>query len=162
MRFDTFDGPVFLQKFWDRVHRLPGGKALFSRSLGRIAPYSGTIRPKVLELRKGWARVAMEDRPNVRNHLGSLHAIALMNIAEVATGLALLYGLPPGSRAILTGLSIDFLHKARGTVVATCTCTPPTDTTRAEHLLIGEIHDGNGTLVARAEARWLVGPLQKR
>ena len=156
----TSDGnPV--RPLWDRLVRLPGGPRMFSFLLGRLAPYTGSIRPRVLELRDGYARVAMRDRRAVRNHLRSIHAIALMNLAEVATGLALLYGLPGSSRAILTGLSITYVKKARGPLTAEATAVAPPSGVETEVEIDTEIVDEGGEVVARATARWLVGPRER-
>ena len=143
---------------WQRLSRRPGGKWLFSVLVGRMARYTGTIRPRVEELRPGYARVHMRDRALVRNHLRSVHAIALMNLAEVASGLAMLAAMPANTRSILTGLSIDYLKKARGTLVAVSDFTPPASGERQEHVIPAVIRDAAGDEVARAQARWLVGP----
>jgi acyl-coenzyme A thioesterase PaaI-like protein len=143
---------------WQRLSGLPGGKWLFSVMVGRMAPYTGTIRPRVEELRPGYARVRLRDRKRVRNHLRSVHAIALMNLAEVASGLAMLAGMAPDSRSILTGLSIEYVKKARGTLVAESEFVPPRSSERQEHVIPAVVRDGSGDEVARAQARWLVGP----
>jgi acyl-coenzyme A thioesterase PaaI-like protein len=123
-----------------------------------MVPYSGTIHPLVLELEPGYARVQIKDRRSVRNHLESVHAIALMNVAEMATGLAMMFGLPDDARAIITRLSIDYLKKARGTLVAEFRCAVPQTNERAEYDFASDIRDESGEIVARAQARWLVGP----
>ena len=143
---------------WDRLSRLPGGRRLFGLVLGRMAPYTGTIRPRVRELSAGHARVEMRDRRAVRNHLRSVHAVALLNLAEVTSGLALNYALPPDARAILTGLSIEYLKKARGTLLATADFEPPATSERREYAVESVIRDAGGDVVARATAHWLVGP----
>lgn len=69
-----------LKKAWSVLSPLPFGKTIFSVAIGVFVPYTGTIRPRVEELRPGYARVAIKDKRIVRNHLKSVHAIALMNL----------------------------------------------------------------------------------
>lgn len=148
-----------LRDTWDRLKSLPGGKRAFSKIVGTLAPYTGSVSPEVLELERGYAKVQMRDRRAVRNHLSSIHAVALMNLAEASSGLAFVYGLPPGTRAILTGLSIDYLKKARGTLTAECRCDPPATNERQEVEIEVVTRDVSGEIVTRARAKWLVGPL---
>jgi acyl-coenzyme A thioesterase PaaI-like protein len=147
-----------IRDLWGRTQTLPGGRRLFSVLLGRMVPYTGSISPRVEELRDGYARVSMADRRGLRNHLRSIHAIAVMNLAEVTGGLALNYGLPADARAILTGLSIDYFKKARGRLTAEATIEIPGTNERQEYEYETVIRDREGDEVARARARWLVGP----
>lgn len=147
-----------IRNMWDRLSPLPGGKQIFSALFGRMVPYSGSINPLILELAPGKAKVAMQDRKAVRNHLNSVHAIALMNLAEMATGLAFAYGMPEGSRSIITGLSMEYLKKARGRLVSECDFALPDFREKGEHVVEVLIRDPEGDVVARAEAKWLVSP----
>lgn len=148
-----------LRDAWQRLSRIPGGRWLFGRMLSRMVPYTGTIRPRFLEVRPGFARVVMGDRRAVRNHLGSIHAIALANLAEVTSGVAMIVALPDDVRGIPIRLSIDFVKKARGELVAECRCEVPTVYTPVEVELHPEIRDESGDIVARATVRWRLAPV---
>lgn len=144
-------------RLWQRLSRWPGGRRLFSFILGIFIPYTGTIKPQVKEIRPGYARVEMCDKRRVRNHLNSVHAIALMNLGELTTGLALMTGLQPGVRGIITGLSIEYYKKARGQLLAISNTTAPEVQGDIEHEVIAEIKNRDGDVVARCTARWRLG-----
>ena len=147
-----------LQSNWNTISSFPGGKALFSRALGLMAPYTATIGPRVLEMRPGRARVLMNDRRQVRNHLRSIHAVALVNLAELTGNLALIAALPQDSRMIVTGLSIEYLKKARGPITAEADAPSIETAERKEYEMTVRLNDKAGELVARAQLKCLVGP----
>lgn len=142
---------------WKRLSKLPGGKWLFSKMIGRSAPYTGTIGARVEELRPGYARLTLRDRKKVRNHLRSVHAIALMNLAEEATGLAAVFSMDPSLRGIPVHLEMDYVKKARGTITAECEVPILGPETRGEEEFRVELTNEEGEVVARAMARWKIG-----
>ena len=147
---------------WGRLASLPGGKTLFTFLLGRMTPYSGSIGARVEELAPGWCRVALRDRRRVRNHLGSIHAMALANLAEMASGLAVLVGLPANVQGIVTGFSITYLKKARGRLIAECRAERLDVTAAQEYEAAVAVTDTQGDVVARATARWRLRPIPQR
>ena len=150
-----------IRQTWDLLTAVPGGKAVFSRLVGRMAPYTGTIGARVTALRTGHAEVQLEDRKAIRNHLSSIHAVALANLAELTGNVALAYSLPDDARFIVSGMSIEYLKKARGTLTATSDCPVPASSARREFEVPVSIRDASGDEVARAVLRSLVGPKPK-
>jgi acyl-coenzyme A thioesterase PaaI-like protein len=142
--------------WWRRLSRLPFGRTLFSWMIGWTAPYTGSVGARVVELGPGYSRWTLRDRRGVRNHLRSIHAVALVNLAEVASGTAMLTALPPGTRGIVTGLSITYLKKARGTLTAECRCEVPTITGDTRYDVHSEVRDEAGDVVAKATVNWLL------
>lgn len=147
-----------LMDTWEKAQKFPGGRFFFNKMLGFMVPYTGSIKPQVLELRPGFAKARIVERRALRNHLNSVHAIALMNLGELVTGLAMTSQLTGKGRAIITKLEMEYHKKARGSLEATCSYEGVDELTKAEHRIASEICNSNGEVVATAYATWLIGP----
>ena len=143
-----------LAQSWRRLASWPGGKQLFSFIVGRTARYTGTIGGQIVELERGRSVVQMADRRIVRNHLKSIHAIALMNLGELVTGLTVLYQVDGRGRGIVTGLRMEYFKKARGTITGTCTFEVPDEEGEHEFEVTGILTDADGDAVAQVWANW--------
>lgn len=146
--------------WWDRLKDRPGGEWLFARVLARGIPYTATIQPRVLVIEKGFARVEVEDRRRIRNHLNSIHAIAIANLGELSGGLAMTATLPADVRGILIGLQVQYKKKARGKLTAEARCEVPVVTAPVDYLLTSRVTDASGDEVATVTATWRLGPMQ--
>lgn len=150
--------PGHLLAYWQRLSPWPGGRWLYSRLLGVAVPYSGSIGARVEQLEAGHAVVSLRDRRAVRNHLHSIHAVALINLAELTSGQAMLTAVGPAVRGIVTGIRMEYHRKARGVVVADSTVTPPAVTAPVQAEVSAELRDAAGELVATGYVTWLLSP----
>jgi acyl-coenzyme A thioesterase PaaI-like protein len=136
------------------MSKLPGGKRLFSLFVGRFARYSGSIGAQVVEFQPGHAILTMRDRPKVRNHLRSVHAIALMNLGELSSGLATMACVESRGRGIVTSLHMDYEKKARGVITGTGSAQVPDGPGKVEVEATSILTDASGDVVARCRAIW--------
>lgn len=148
--------PTSLLSTWKKLVEKPLGKRILSRAVGLMAPYTGTIGAQILELEPGFARAQIRDRWGLRNHLKSLHAVALMNLGELTTGLATMSAVPKGGRGIVLELQMQYVKKARGTITAEARATVPSEPGSHDVWVEGELKNATGEPVARARARWRI------
>ena len=112
-------------KLWQRLSRWPAGRWLYGRLICFKAPYFATIAPRFVALEPGRCEIALRDRRRVHNHLGTVHAIALCNLAELCGGMMTDASIPAGMRWIPKGMTVEYLAKARGTLRAVATPDTP-------------------------------------
>lgn len=148
-----------LASAWSTLSRVPGGRSIFGLLIRLAVPYSGSIRPRVLRMEPGHATVEIRERRRLRNHLRSVHAIALANAGELSSGLAMTMALPPHVRGIPVRIEIDYLKKARGRIRVEGRAEPPTAVeSDVETQAFAELFDEEGAMVARLVATWRLRP----
>src|SRR5690606_26739324 len=124
------------------------GRWLFSRLICHRAPYFASIAPRIERLEAGRCVVRLRAPRALRNHLGTVHAIALCNMAELAGGLATDATIPQSMRWIPKGMSVRYLAKARGTMTATANVPAVADASTAQKLQARVVvRDGEGQAV---------------
>lgn len=104
-----------------RMRRWPAGNWWFTRAICFKAPYFASISPRIVTLEPGRCEATLRHRRKVTNHIGTVHAIALCNLAELAGGMMTEASLPPSMRWIPKGMTVRYLKKAVGTMRAVAT-----------------------------------------
>jgi acyl-coenzyme A thioesterase PaaI-like protein len=99
----------------------------------------------------------MRKRRAVDNHPGTVHAIALCNMAELAGRLASDVTVPVTHRWIPKGMSVEYLRRADSDVraVAELGLPPPLDA-KVELPVYVTVFDASGEAVFRATVRMWV------
>ena len=146
---------------WKRLEAKPLGKALFSRVICFKAPYFATISPRFEELRPGYARVSMKKRRGVTNHIGTVHAIAMCNLAELAAGTLTEVSIPESMRWLPKGMSVEYLKKSSGGIHAVATLPEVAEGEAREVPATVEMKDDAGDLVCRATITMWVSQRRK-
>lgn len=85
---------------------------IFTKKVCEIAPYFSTIDPLFVQLEPGYAEVTMPNTKSVHNHLGTVHAIAMCNLAEIAAGILTDVSIKTNHRWIPIGMNVSYLAKA--------------------------------------------------
>ncbi len=152
-----------LLNLYQRLQRWPAGNWLFSRAVCFKAPYFASIAPRITRLENGRCDGRIAHRRKVTNHIGTVHAIALCNLAELTAGLMVDASLPRGMRWIPKGMEVKYLAKATGTQHAVATPTQPivaADTGYALPVHV-QVRNDAGTAVFEAHIQMWVSPLKR-
>ena len=148
-------------RWFKRLQRIPGHHWLIQRAIAFGAPYSATIRPHLLEAEPYRLVIAMKKRRAVTNHMRTVHAAAIANLAELAGSACVQLSIPSTARWIPSGLSVRYLKKAHTDLRAVCEFDPP-DWYRKQDIVIPiDIYDLNCERVATANLDMRIGPKPK-
>lgn len=138
---------------WQKLQKVPFGKWLFTRAVCFKAPYFRTVHPLIHELRPGFCRVSAPNRRGVHNHLGTYHAIASCNMAEIAGGIMTEATVPPSHRWIPVGMTVEYNAKATTgvTSIARLDAIPEFGDDPTEMIVPVDVLDAAGEVFVSAE-----------
>ncbi len=138
-------------KAWKKLSTKPAGKWMFSRLISLKAPYFGSIGAKFEELRPGYCEVHLKKRRKVLNHIGTVHAIAMCNMAELAGGSMTDATMPSTHRWIPKSMTVEYLAKAETNLRAIAQLDPIPEFGESQELpVIVNVLDTNDVSVFRA------------
>eukprot|EP00281_Chroomonas_sp_CCMP1168_P028578 CAMPEP_0206253888 /NCGR_PEP_ID=MMETSP0047_2-20121206/23396_1 /ASSEMBLY_ACC=CAM_ASM_000192 /TAXON_ID=195065 /ORGANISM="Chroomonas mesostigmatica_cf, Strain CCMP1168" /LENGTH=199 /DNA_ID=CAMNT_0053680135 /DNA_START=36 /DNA_END=635 /DNA_ORIENTATION=+ len=146
-----------INKTYDFLCTIPGGRFLFSNlCVWSFTTFSGSIRSTVTKVSPTGAEAFMDDRPWLRNPFSSLHAVALCNLGELVSGLAVLSATQAekGLRAIPNRIEMEYMKKARGRITASTTIDLPKKD--GPYKVTVEFRDSKGEEVCRGYITWVV------
>ncbi len=112
----------------------------------------------------GDAVVAAPRRRRVQNHIGTVHAIALCNLAELCAGLVTDVSIPADMRWIPQDMTVRYLRKAKGRMAASA--VPATELRSSAEpypaTIAVTITDDEGQTVASADIHMWLSPRPAR
>ena len=137
-------------KLYNQLARYPAGKWLFSRLVSWRAPYFASIGGVFKELRAGFVEVHLKNRRKVHNHIGTVHALAIGNLCELAAGTLIEASLPKHLRWIPKGMTINYLKKAATDLRAVCEIPAPEQIQPGDLGMHIDVYDRNNVVVVSA------------
>ncbi len=140
-----------LLPLYRKMIRYPGGRWLFSFIVSVYAPYFRTIKPYVLHLDDKSIRVRLPKRWAVTNHIGTVHAIACCNLAELCAGVLFEAALPSDKRWIPKGMQVGYLAKAGSDLIGVCESSDVSRGVTGDVTVTVNIYDKNEKVVVRAD-----------
>lgn len=140
------------------LEKLPFGRIIFSKLVCLKAPYFSSIRPRFEALRPGYCRIGIKKRRAVTNHLKTVHAIAMCNMAELAGGTMVEASIPRQMRWIPKGMTVEYLKMAKTDLTAVCELSPGLLETPGECPVTVLVRDLGGELVFKAKIAMYLSP----
>ena len=127
------------------------GAEQFSKMVCQMAPYFSTIDPEFVELKPGYSEAKMKKVREVQNHIGTVHAIAMCNAAELVAGTLTDATIPTGFRWIPKGMSVQYLAKANTDLRAVATAEGVDLSEPGDKTIGVDIYDTEDTKVFHAD-----------
>lgn len=148
----------FALRSWNKLSSTGFGRWLFTRFVCYRAPYFASISPLIIELGVGRAVVTMRKRRKVKNHIGTVHVIAISNLCEIAAGTMTEVSTPADMRWIPKSMNIQYLAKAETSMTAIATVPPIESGDARDYIVAVDVHDENDKIVVHADISMYVSP----
>lgn len=109
---------------YHKLSKYPLGNWIFSKLVCFNAPFFYSISPMIMEYEKNRCVIKIKKRRKVLNHLKTIHAVAMCNLAELAAGLTIDATIPNNWRWIPKGMSVEYIKKATSDLIGIVELAP--------------------------------------
>jgi acyl-coenzyme A thioesterase PaaI-like protein len=127
--------------------------------IGITIPYTKSSRVRFEKVTSSEMIVSVKNTRTTRNHIGQVHACAMILIAESATGILVGLNCPDTSMPLIKSLNTSFVRRSKGWIRATATLTDNQkdyirNTPKGEILVPVKVVDSTGEQPIIVEALW--------
>ena len=121
--------------------------------------FGGHLGYRLVDVRKGWARIEVESTQRLMNPSGVMHGGASFGLADSAVAAALLTIYGPGNALLTIEMKINYLEAVEGGTVA----AEAEVVRRGRHIAVVDcdLYSDDRRLVGKALMTFFVGPFQK-
>ncbi|WP_369808244.1 DUF4442 domain-containing protein, partial [Oleiphilus sp. HI0123] len=112
-----------LNKIVSNINSLPSflRSTALSTFFGKMVKFTGTAGITIEELSCERAVITLKNKKSVQNHIGSVHAVASILIAESATGYLIGMNVPDSAVPVIKTIKADYVKRAKGDMKAVAT-----------------------------------------
>jgi uncharacterized protein (TIGR00369 family) len=140
---------------------------IIRRRLGEIIPLNKLLGIEIISIGDGVAEARLAFRPELTNHIGSVHATAIFGLAEAASGYAMSGAFAPvilKIRPVAANANVSFSKIARTDLIAHARTVESPEELRAKLAAAGRVvfdvvvnvHDAAGLAVGQVTVAWHV------
>ncbi|MEM7053693.1 MAG: hotdog fold domain-containing protein [Pseudomonadota bacterium] len=147
-----------LLKLWKVFGGNTVGHWFVSRIVCIKAPYFSSITPRFKDVRPGRVEIFFRKRRRVLNHLGTVHAIAMCNAAELAGGTCLDVSLNSDFRWIPVGMQVQYVKLAKTDLRAICEVSSYDWESTQDVVMPVSVTDTHGIEVFHADITMRISP----
>ncbi|MGJ8627816.1 MAG: DUF4442 domain-containing protein [Sulfitobacter sp.] len=140
---------------------------MIKAQLSAIVPFQNHVGITLLEVGDGIASAQLEQRDEVSNHIGSMHAGAMFTLGEAASGAAMAGALAPvilSMRPVAATAGLAFKRIAKGVLTAHAKTSAPgaelmktiKNEGKVAFDVVVDIQDASGETVVEMTINWHV------
>eukprot|EP00986_Skeletonema_menzelii_P004095 scaffold1366_cov155-Skeletonema_menzelii.AAC.3 len=128
---------------------------------------AGTAGIRIESLTHTTARVSLQNKKKIQNHIGGLHACSMALAAESATGILIGMNVPDTHLPLIKSMKVDFIRRCEGSINVEASITDD-DYKRIHEEDKGEVTvkctvvDESGKEPIKADMLWAWVPKQRR